>query len=90
LCFGVRDLTRIGEFGGDFLEVVELGDIGFIANRYQHEVSTFLGFADAENLHARGSLGEFIVVMVNILRVGEDVRRSDDVSKDFLGRRHCR
>ena len=90
LRLGVGNLARVGELGGDFLEVVELGEVGFVAHRDQQEVTTFFGLANAENLHAWGGLGEFVVVMVNVLRVGENVRRSDDVSEDFFRCRNGR
>ena len=82
----VGDLSRVGELRRDSAKLVELRDVGFIAHGDEQEVAAFLGLADAEDLHARSGLGEFIVVMVNVLRVGENVGGADDVAEDLIRR----
>ena len=83
---GVGRLARVGELRGDLLEVVELRDVGLVADRDQHELAAFFALPTLHTFTRGDGRGERVEVAVDVLRVGELVGRADDVAQDFLGR----
>src|SRR5689334_1029273 len=85
LGFGVRQLSRVGEFCSDLFVTIELREVRFIADEHQHLLPSFLTlFGRDENAHAWRGGGELAKVTIEILGVGEFVWSSNRVSEDFL------
>jgi hypothetical protein len=84
LRIGIGNLAGIGKLGGNIAQLIELRDVRFVAHGDKQEVAPFLRFAHAVNFHARTGLRELVVITVNVLRISQKVRRSNDVAENFV------
>jgi hypothetical protein len=81
-------LPRIRERVEIALVLVEIADRGFIADRGDDDVAAFLGLADAPDLDAIRRGVEGVKVLVDVFRVRQLARRTDDLAEDLERRRN--
>src|SRR5271163_66369 len=70
--------------------MVKLRDIGFVAHGHEQKVAPFFRFSHAVDFHSRTGFRQLIVIPVNVLRISEKVRCTNDVAKNLVGGGHGR
>ncbi len=81
------DRTRIGESGGDLFVPIQPPHIRFIGDDDQDHLPPLLRITHREDLHSRRRSLQLAHVAVDVLRIRQLVRRTDDIAEHFLRRR---
>ena len=81
-------LSRIGQRRDHALVLVDLFDRRFIGDRQGDHVAAFFGLADVPHRDAIRRLVDGFVVAVDVFRVGQLARSSDNPSEKLERRRH--
>ena len=79
----VGDFARVAELGEDVLVLIEVLDGGLVGDGEDDLVAAFFGLADLPEFGARGDSGEFLVVAVDILGVGQFAGLAGDAAEEL-------
>ena len=83
-----RRPARIAQGGELGLVLVEVLEVGLVADGDDHLVAAFLGLADHPELHPGRGLGQLLVVALDVLGVGQLSGRAGNAAEELQRRRH--
>jgi hypothetical protein len=90
LCFSIAKTSRIREASGDFFKAIELREIGFVGDSCNEHFAAFFGRADTPDFNPGTLAGKQAEIIVDVLGVIENIRRTHNVMERRIGRRNAR
>jgi len=90
LCFGIAQAAGIGEAGGDFFVAIELCEIGFVGDGSDEHLAAFFRGADTPDFDAGTLAGKEAEIGVDVLRVVENIRCTDNMMEKRIGSGNAR
>ncbi len=82
-------LARVRQPGGEFLVMVQFGNVALVRDRHHDDFAAFFRVADGKHLDPLRGLLQLPHVAVDVLRISELVGRADGVPQHLLRRGHA-